>query len=80
MGGGNLNVEVMSFTERPITATELMRLYSDVGWWEERKEQDIDKMLKQEISVGAWKDNVLIGFARAVSDGRFRAYIRCCST
>jgi ribosomal protein S18 acetylase RimI-like enzyme len=75
MGGGNLNVEVMSFTERPITATELMRLYSDVGWWEERKEQDIDKMLKQEISVGAWKDNVLIGFARAVSDGRFRAYI-----
>ena len=52
-----------------------MNLYNNVGWWEERKEQDIDKMLKQEVSVGAWKNDVLIGFARAVSDGRFRAYI-----
>ncbi|MCK0470420.1 GNAT family N-acetyltransferase [Halalkalibacter sp. APA_J-10(15)] len=68
-------VEVMSFTERPIKANELMKLYRDVGWWEERKEQDIEKMLKQEVSVGAWKGDVLIGFARAVSDGNFRAYI-----
>ncbi|KOS69800.1 GNAT family acetyltransferase [Lysinibacillus contaminans] len=52
-----------------------MKLYCYVGWWEERKEQDIDKMLKQEVSVGAWKGDELIGFARAVSDGKFRAYI-----
>ncbi|WP_139180802.1 GNAT family N-acetyltransferase [Virgibacillus salinus] len=52
-----------------------MRLYIDAGWWEERKVQDIEKMLKREISVGAWKDDILIGFARAVSDGKFRAYI-----
>ena len=32
-------------------------------------------MLKREISVGAWKGHVLIGFARAVTDGKFRAYI-----
>ncbi|MFL0583850.1 GNAT family N-acetyltransferase [Solibacillus silvestris] len=32
-------------------------------------------MLKKEVSVGAWKNDVLIGFARAVSDGKFRAYI-----
>lgn len=65
----------MSFTDRPIKAKELMKLYSDVGWWEERKEQDIETMLIPEISVGAWKGDVLIGFARAVSDGNFRAYI-----
>lgn len=52
-----------------------MNLYNNAGWWEERSEQDIDKMLSQVISVGAWKDDVLIGFARAVTDGQFRAYI-----
>lgn len=65
----------MSFSERPIKAIELMMLYHDANWWGERKEQDIDKMLNQEISVGAWNDDVLIGFARAVTDGKFRAYI-----
>ncbi|TXC79031.1 GNAT family N-acetyltransferase [Metabacillus litoralis] len=65
----------MSYIEKPIKANDLMKLYSNVGWWEERKEQDIENMLKQEVSVGAWKDGVLIGFARAVSDGNFRAYI-----
>ncbi len=29
-------MEIRSFTEKPIKATELMRLYSDVGWWEDR--------------------------------------------
>ncbi|MGE8080851.1 GNAT family N-acetyltransferase [Peribacillus loiseleuriae] len=75
MGDNNLNVEFLSFSERPIKAIEIMMLYTDVGWWEERKEQDIEKMLNQEISVGAWKDDTLIGFARAISDGKFRAYI-----
>jgi ribosomal protein S18 acetylase RimI-like enzyme len=27
------------------------------------------------LAVGAWEDERLIGFARAVSDGVFRAYI-----
>ncbi|WP_204953491.1 GNAT family N-acetyltransferase [Metabacillus crassostreae] len=52
-----------------------MKLYNNVGWWAERKEQDIDNMLKCEVSVGAWKEGILIGFARAVSEGNFRAYI-----
>lgn len=70
-----MTVEILSYIKRPIKANELMKLYCYVGWWEERKEQDIDKMLKQEVSVGAWKGDELIGFARAVSDGKFRAYI-----
>lgn len=52
-----------------------MILYKDAGWWEERKEEDIEEMLKQDISIGAWIDDNLIGFARAISDGKFRAYI-----
>ncbi|MFD1738863.1 GNAT family N-acetyltransferase [Bacillus salitolerans] len=52
-----------------------MKLYNDVGWWEERQEQDIEDMLNKVQSVGAWQDDTLIGFARAVTDGKFRAYI-----
>ncbi|MGM0851063.1 MAG: GNAT family N-acetyltransferase [Bacillota bacterium] len=52
-----------------------MRLYNDVGWWEERVEQDIEEMLNKVQSVGAWKNDTLIGFARAVTDGKFRAYV-----
>ncbi|MDL4839467.1 GNAT family N-acetyltransferase [Aquibacillus rhizosphaerae] len=65
----------MSFTERTIKATELMTLYHDAGWWGERKEQDIEHMLQRVVSVGVWKNDVLIGFARSVTDGMFRAYI-----
>ncbi|HLR69770.1 GNAT family N-acetyltransferase [Virgibacillus alimentarius] len=71
----NLKVEYLNFAERPITAIELMKLYKDAGWWKERREQDIEKMLKSVISIGAWKDGTLIGFARAISDGKFRAYV-----
>ncbi|MBN3555793.1 GNAT family N-acetyltransferase [Fictibacillus nanhaiensis] len=70
-----MKVEVVSFSEKPIKATELITLYSNAGWWEERNEEDIEIMLKQVISVGAWRNNILIGFARAVSDDKFRAYI-----
>lgn len=70
-----MNIEILSFTERRIKANDVKMLYNDVGWWEERTEQDIEEMLIQEQSVGAWKGDTLIGFARAVSDGKFRAYI-----
>lgn len=70
-----MNIKFLSFSERSFKGTELMKLYKDAGWWEERKMQDIEKMLKQDISIGAWIDDNLIGFARAISDGKFRAYI-----
>jgi N-acetylglutamate synthase-like GNAT family acetyltransferase len=68
-------VEVMSYKVRQIKAVELVKLYKGEGWWEERKEEDIEEMLKHGNSVGAWNKGELIGFARAVSDGKFRAYI-----
>jgi GNAT superfamily N-acetyltransferase len=71
----NLNVEVLSFAERPIKSVDIIKLYNEVDWWEERQEQEIEEMLNKVGSVGAWKDDTLIGFARAVSDGKFRAYI-----
>ncbi|EOR23397.1 acetyltransferase [Niallia nealsonii AAU1] len=70
-----MKVELRTFKEKQIKASEVMELYKDAGWWNERTEQDMEKMLSQALAVGAWKNNTLIGFARAISDGIFRAYI-----
>ncbi len=70
-----MDITYLNSAEKPITAKELMKLYKDAGWWEERKEEDIARLLKSAVSVGAWKNETLIGFARAISDDIFRAYI-----
>ncbi len=67
--------EITSYTDRPFKAIELIKLYRHMEWWEERKEGDIQEMLERSVSVGAWIDDELIGFARAISDDTFRAYI-----
>lgn len=61
--------------EQLICAEKIKKLYDSVGWWPERKEVDIEKMLKNSIATGVWEENKLVGFARVVSDGVFRAYI-----
>ncbi len=68
-------VEVRTAAERPIPARLVRDLYAQVGWWPERSEADIAGMLVRGVAVAAWDDDRLVGFARAVSDGRFRAYI-----
>lgn len=70
-----MKIEIASFGDRPIKAEDVMTLYKDAGWWEERQEQEIEEMLRSVQSVGAWRGDTLVGFARAVSDGKFRAYI-----
>ncbi|TYS18661.1 GNAT family N-acetyltransferase [Rossellomorea vietnamensis] len=70
-----MNIKILSYQEKEIKACDIASLYKDAGWWEERGNGDIEKMLKAQISVGAWKEDALIGFARAVSDGVFRAYL-----
>lgn len=70
-----MNTKILSYTERKIRASDVTRLYNDVGWWGKRQVQDIEEMLSKGHSVGAWKDDTLVGFARAVSDGKFRAYV-----
>lgn len=39
------------------------------------QEREIENMLRVVPSVGAWIGDTLIGFARAVTDGKFRSYI-----
>ncbi len=41
-------MQFLSFSERPFKGTELMMLYKNAGWWEERNEQDMEEMLENE--------------------------------
>ncbi|WP_127539537.1 GNAT family N-acetyltransferase [Paenibacillus illinoisensis] len=69
-------INVKLYTEKPISPSELMHLYHDAGWWPDRDTNGIQKLLSfGGITVGAWEDDVLIGFCRSISDGVFRAYI-----
>ncbi len=76
LDGGSIKMYTYKLQhEQPICVGKIKTLYDSVGWWPERKEIDIEKMLKNSIAIGVWKENELIGFARIVSDGVFRAYI-----
>jgi len=61
--------------ERPIEAWVVRVLYNSVGWWPERQEEEIAQVLSSDLAIGAWEDTRLVGFARVVSDQRFRAFI-----
>ncbi|MCG7385622.1 GNAT family N-acetyltransferase [Paenibacillus sp. ACRRY] len=68
-------VSVKLHTDKPISPSDLMSLYHDAGWWPYRDKDGILKLLSSGIALGAWEDDVLVGFSRAISDGVFRAYI-----
>jgi ribosomal protein S18 acetylase RimI-like enzyme len=68
-------VEIKLHQERPIESNLIVKLYKHVGWWPNRQVQDITRVINLGLAVGAWDGERLVGFARAVSDGFFRAYI-----
>lgn len=64
-----------SFTQ-PITAADLLPLFAQAGWTANRSPQAVQTMLDQtRVCLGVWNDDRLIGFARAITDDLFRAYI-----
>ena len=70
-----VNYVIRTHQEHPIPADAVRRLYAANEWCPERSLQDITDVLNRNPAVGAWKEEDLIGFARAVLDGHFRAYI-----
>jgi GNAT superfamily N-acetyltransferase len=72
MGAG---IRVARHDERGIDAASVRWLYDDAGWWPERDLDGIAEVVRSGVSVGAWDGERLIAFARAISDGRYRAYV-----
>ena len=62
-------------TERPSSSQAVRALYDTAQWWPDRTLSRIAQALNQDLAVGVWVDERLIGFARAVTDTVFRAYI-----
>ena len=75
MSGDRSTVYISTYIERPISSAEVKALYDSEPWWPERTVSDIEQMLLENISVGAWDGRKLVGFCRSVGDGRFRAYV-----
>lgn len=70
-----VDIQYSLHAERRICPAELRRLYDHVGWWPDRDLVSIAEVLDQGLAVGAWGGDRLIGFARAVHDTKFRAFI-----
>jgi GNAT superfamily N-acetyltransferase len=68
-------VEIRTHHERPIPASAVRELYHHVGRAELAREQDITDALQSGPAVGAWDGDRLVGFARALSDRHFNAYV-----
>jgi GNAT superfamily N-acetyltransferase len=71
----NSEVVVALHADRPIPAHEVLALYRAQGWWPERTALQVIRALAAGPAVGAWHEEVLVGFARAVTDGVLRAYV-----
>lgn len=69
------DVQVLPARERAIPPGAVLRLYREQGWWPERTTDQVARVLAGAPAVGAWAGGEFVGFARAVTDGTFRAYL-----
>jgi len=59
--------------ERKIGAEQLAHLMAQTGWGRERTVEGLAKMLDETThTLGAWDGDKLVGFLRAISDGKYR--------
>lgn len=75
MGFSSGRVQVLSHRRRRIPAAGVRALFDEEGWWPDRAEPDLALVIDAGPAVAAWDGAALIGFGRAVTDGRFRAYL-----
>lgn len=63
-------------TRRALPAPAVHRLLRQTDWADTRSLEDVAYQLAHTaVNIGAWDDDTLVGYARALSDGRFRALI-----
>ncbi len=66
---------IYSFTE-PINLEQLIKLFKQTGWANARSPLEVQQMLDRcHFTLGVWDEDQLIGFARVITDDRYRALI-----
>ncbi|TDE09316.1 GNAT family N-acetyltransferase [Jiangella asiatica] len=68
-------LSIESHEERPIVPGMVIALFRNEDWWPHRTAADMAAVLRTSPAVAAWQDDTVVGFARAVTDGRLRAYV-----
>ena len=59
-----------------ITPADLLPLFAQAGWTANRSSEAIQTLLDHtRVYLGVWDGTRLVGFARAITDDLFRAYI-----
>ena len=66
---------IFSFTE-PINPEQLKSLFAQTSWANTREPLEIQQMLDHsQLTLGVWDEDRLIGFARVITDDRYRALV-----
>jgi len=62
--------------DRPVAVEDLLPLFAQTHWADHRRPEDVRRMLAAtQIVMGVWQQDRLIGFARVLTDGLYRAVI-----
>lgn len=74
-GNGRADVLDYSFT-KPISVSALQALLAQTSWASARSDAEIALVIANTpVQLGVWQADRLVGYARALTDGRFRALI-----
>lgn len=60
---------------RPIAPADVQALLRQTTWGANRDEAGIAQMMSASICIGAWDGDRLVGFARVLTDGVYRALL-----
>lgn len=66
---------IATHAEEPLDPSAVLALFAAEGWWPERTPSTVQDVLDRGPAVAARVGRRVVGFARAVSDGAFRAYV-----
>jgi GNAT superfamily N-acetyltransferase len=69
------NIVVVPHKVRTMSPRNVLALYQVQTWWPEYTAEHVVTVLRETPTVGAWLDDELVGFARAITDGIRHAYV-----
>lgn len=69
------HVEIEAHRTRSIPSAGVRALFDREGWWPDRDERQLARPLELGPAVAGWRGQEVVAFARAVTDGMYRAYV-----
>ncbi|MFG1925098.1 GNAT family N-acetyltransferase [Cryptosporangium sp. NPDC048952] len=70
-----MDLTLHSHRERTIDACAVLELFAVERWWPERTPEGMARAIAGGPAVAAWSSDRVVGFARLLTDGVYRAYV-----